>query len=397
MTRPSRRSSQPARRKLLILGTGALFDHISDARLPGWELFLAGGLDDARRILRAHADLNVLLATAAVATGTLGPLKADWPSLRAILLTSDRALVRAARGLRLGDVARVLHEDAGAAELRAALHDLQPAQPTASYLTHPANGAPARVRDAEAEPGAEGIRLEQDWRSVVSHDLRTPLVINNSYAALLLSEPERLVPEVREVLERMRRNGQWMQALVDGILDLAAQDRGGVRLNAEPTRLGDLLAGTAERMLGLAQPRGVPIATGRVRDPKSYLLDRIRIEQVLDNLVSNAVKSCAAGRSVHLGARAARGKLTFEVRDEGQGMTPEECERAFHKFSSPAGGRGLGLAIAKAIVELHGGRIWVESRPGQGSTFRFTIVPATHSGAGAQVGRARRTRASQAK
>jgi signal transduction histidine kinase len=384
MTKPRK----GARRKLLILGDAALLERITQAGLDACDLVLASSEADARQALQAHPDLTLVLASAARGAGGLAGIHGRAPHLRAILLSKDRALVRASASLELGAVQRILVEDASPAALREAIHEAFE-RIAARLEPGPGPGTAAdagAVHDAAAPwlgaaPGP-GIRLREDWVRVLAHDLRTPLGINNSFAGLLLDEAHRLHPEAQELLRRMKSNEEWMLEFVDGILELSALQQGQAVLAYEPVSLGTLLRGVAERLRGLAEPKGVRIEAAAPRDARRYAVDRVRVEQVLHNLIANAVSASPPGRVVRISARAGQGKLTFEVRDEGPGMTPEEAAAVFVRFAPQRGGRGLGLAIAKEIATLHGGRIWLESRPGHGCTFRFTIVPGHSRNAG---------------
>lgn len=280
-----------------------------------------------------------------------------------VLLTADHRLVPAT-GLHLGDGVCLLRDDATDDALRAALE---------AALDAALDAEPP----APAVPGREGLHLEADWAQVIAHDLRAPLGINNGYADLLLGGDEPLAPDVRAIVQRMRENGEWMLRLVDGLLDVGMVRHDAVRLAVVPTALGDLLDGVARQMERLAGMHGVRIACTPAAERDRFGIDRTRVEQVLHNLVANAVRFAPAGSVVELEAQADGTLLRFQVSDQGRGMSPAEADAAFDKFASDGRGRGLGLAIARAIVTLHGGRIWVESAPGRGSRFRFTIA-ATH-------------------
>jgi signal transduction histidine kinase len=373
----------PPQRKLLILGDAALFKRVEAARIPRCELYLAPELADARRALSAHADLALLLVSSRAGADSLAALLEQRPGLRALVLTSDAWLVRAMRSMTLGAVAGLLAENATPTALRravqAAFETIAARRAARPFpLPSPPRG-PGAVHDAVAPWGAGGSEpfdLRADWMQVIAHDLRTPLGIQNGYLELLLSGDAPPGAEMREILQRLHGSGQWMLEMVEGILDLARRPLADAPLHARPTPLSELLDGVLERMRGLAAPLGVRLERTRSRDVKRYALDRARIEQVLHNLVINAIQASPPGGVVRISARAQGNKLRFSVRDEGRGMTREEAAGAFAGPAMAQGRRGLGLAICKAIVELHGGHIWAESDPGQGSLFCFTIVPA---------------------
>ena len=395
----------PHRRKLLILGDPALFERVSRAAVPDCDLFLASGPTEADCTLRAHADLSLLLvAPHAAAVKSLLALRAERPALRAVLLTTDRVLSSGAEGMQVGAGVYLLPHDAPPKRLRAAIARALGAGSyrTAEERVH----AAARARPgAVAEPGPgpaawgveDGLRLERDWMEVIAHDLRTPLGINMGAVSLLLQDAERLDDQARHLLTRLQANGEWMLQLVDGILSLVGLRHGQGAPHRQPTALGALLVGVVERLQPLADLHQVTLRIARRRHSRCHALDRTRVEQVLHNLVVNAINVSPPGGTVQLDVRAGRGRLIFEVRDQGRGMTREESRRAFVKFSSPAEGHGLGLAIAKALVELHGGRIWVESVPGQGSVFCFSIVPGAADTLAGAKGAAQRSRSRTAK
>lgn len=385
------RGAGPAERKLLIVGDAALFERVVQLELLDCALFLAENLSDAKAALTAHDELELALVQPGPRGQWLDGLLAVRPRLQVVLLTADQALARelaAVPGLLQGSgaVRAILAADAAPAVLRgaiaAAFEHIARIRAQQARARAP---APIEVREALTPwlhgSSGDAIQLGDDWLSVIAHDLRTPLGISNSYAALLLEEEFALPSDVRDIVQRVRSNGEWMLELVDGMLDFAQPRDRQPPLKFEPTTLAELVGAVARRMEGIAAPRRIHLDISVPKGATRYAVDRVRVEQVLHNLVSNAVKFSEPGSTVQVSARALRNKLTFQVHDAGPGMTREEAAQAFTKFSAQATGRGLGLAICKAIVELHGGHIWVESRPGVGSTFAFTIVPAGRKGA----------------
>jgi len=372
--------SASGRLMLLLLGDAALSRRIESAAAPGCDVRTVASASAAREALATHAGPALLLVSEPTAR-SVPALKAEYPRVHAVLLTREPALLRAARELPLRDLGGVLAANLPARRLRSALAEaLEQAQRGAStaYAADPA-APPTELQDAPGQwprvGGQRGIDLRRDWLKVLVHDLRTPLGISNGFATLLLERDSALPEEAREVLGRIHSNGQWMMQFLDGILDLAELEQGSAVLRYGPTPLRELLESVAERMRGLADPQGVRIAFAIAPGPQTHLIDRVRVEQVLHNLLSNAVRVSGPGSTVHIDVRPERERLAFEVRDEGRGMTPEEAARAFDLFASRSGGRGLGLTIAKAIVEVHGGRIGCDCVPGRGCTFHFTIVP----------------------
>jgi len=225
-------------------------------------------------------------------------------------------------------------------------------------------------------------RVKSDFLLNVSHELRTPLTaIKGSVDNLLdgitgeLSEPQ------QKYLMRIQTNADRLVRLINDLLDLARIEEG--RVQVTPTLFS--LAGLAGELLDSLRPvggeKGLELRlTGR-QDPLLVHADRDKVGQVLMNLIGNAIKFTPTGGSVEIeltGEEEEPG--TIRITDTGEGISPEELPRIFDKFyqvelglGAKAKGTGLGLSIAKSLVELQGGRIWVESRIGQGSTFSFTV------------------------
>ncbi|MGH2411384.1 MAG: sensor histidine kinase, partial [Chloroflexota bacterium] len=209
-----------------------------------------------------------------------------------------------------------------------------------------------------------------------SHELRTPLAIVRGRSEVLLLKPD-LDPETREGLALVRDESGRMGRLVTNLLLLARGDEARA-IDRRPVELDGLLLEVARQAHGLSPT--VRIAIGH-EDQAQVQGDADLIKQVVLNLVDNAITHTPPGGRVELSLTVADGEARLAVRDSGPGIAPEEIERIFERFyrldrarGRRTGGAGLGLAIARWIVEAHGGRIAVESTLGQGSTF-LVILP----------------------
>lgn len=237
-------------------------------------------------------------------------------------------------------------------------------------------------------------RMKTEFVATVSHELRTPLTSLHGALRILESlagdtDPAR--PERSHFLGMAVRNTERLIRLLDDILDVERIEQGRVELNPQRFAADSVLRDSVEDMRAFADERGVALRW--YAPPGAHLVgDRDRIHQVLVNLLSNAIKFSAAGEAVSARARVVMQGLRFSVQDRGPGIPPDQHERIFERFrqgdsssTRRAGGTGLGLAISKAIIEEHGGRMWLRSVPGQGSTFYFQI-PLSRSGAGVTRG-----------
>ncbi|HTQ74087.1 MAG TPA: sensor histidine kinase KdpD [Burkholderiales bacterium] len=238
-----------------------------------------------------------------------------------------------------------------------------------------------RVRLAEAAQSAqikvETESLRNSLLAGISHDLRTPLSAIVGAASSLAEEPERLSEEARRELARtIYDEGQRMATLANNILDMARLDAGAVTLKREWVPLEEIVGGVLTRLR--ARLGGRPVRIALPKDAPLVKLDAVLIEQVLVNLLENALKYTPAGTAIEISAEFAPGAVTVSVVDEGPGIPAGLEERLFDKFfrASPEraqSGVGLGLTICRAIVEAHGGRIRAENRFPHGAAFRFTL------------------------
>jgi signal transduction histidine kinase len=214
----------------------------------------------------------------------------------------------------------------------------------------------------------------------MSHELRTPLNAVLGYTELILDEVYGPTSgRMREALERIQRNGRHLLSLINDVLDLAKIEAGQLTLAVSDYSMTEVIADVRSAVESLAREKEIGLKIELAADLPPAQGDRRKLTQVLLNLVGNAIKFTDAGEVV-IGASAANGSMTISVRDSGPGISADDQAKIFQEFQQAEsattrqkGGTGLGLTISKRIVELHGGRIWVESAIGQGSTFSFTL------------------------
>lgn len=231
----------------------------------------------------------------------------------------------------------------------------------------------------------ERERAEADARQafvgVISHELKTPVAVIQAYTDLLLRRAERSRDEANlDILQRIGDQADRMLGLIDQLLDLQRLEAGLFTLEPSRFDLAALARRIGEEAEAIARAEGVSVVT--YADPPKIPIDadRRRVEEVLQNLVQNAVKYTRAGGRVELRLRESSGRAIVSVRDQGVGIMPDEQARVFERFYQGrnrlgAGhvGLGLGLYISREIVRRHGGEIWLESAPEKGSTFHFSL------------------------
>jgi signal transduction histidine kinase len=189
------------------------------------------------------------------------------------------------------------------------------------------------------------------------------------------------VPEkIRDVLQRVEKNGRHLLSLINEVLDIAKRETGRLTLSLGDYSMGKVAQTVAASLEGEALEKHLALKVTVAPDLPLGHGDQCRLTQVLMNLVGNAIKFTEAGE-VKIEVQTSDEGFLVSVADTGPGIAPADQQHIFEEFrqidsssTRTKGGTGLGLSIAKRIVELHGGRIWVESKPGKGSTFRF-IVP----------------------
>ena len=214
----------------------------------------------------------------------------------------------------------------------------------------------------------------------MSHELRTPLNAILGYTELMQDGLYGELPaKTTEVLDRVQKNGKHLLGLINDVLDLAKIEAGQLVLGIEGYSMQDVVQTVISATESLAAAKKLPLKVEFSKDMPQGQGDERRIAQVLLNLVGNAIKFTDVGE-VRIAAKAVDGRFRVAVVDTGPGIPEEEQTRIFHEFhqvdssnTKKKGGTGLGLAISKRVVELHGGRIWVELEVGKGSTFQFEL------------------------
>ncbi len=220
-------------------------------------------------------------------------------------------------------------------------------------------------------------RQKDEFLANVSHDLRTPLTaIKHAIEVVLANEPPGVPTPLHELFVNIQQSAERMASLIDDLLELNRLRAGMVRLRAEPHDLRDVAARAGRAVEPLARARGQRLELELPSEPVLASVDAPRLERALLNLLGNAQKYGRAGGTIRLRVRQNENGSVVAVSDDGPGIPDAEQAHIFERFyraedesSRGQPGSGLGLPIARALVELHGGSVWVESRAGAGATF----------------------------
>jgi signal transduction histidine kinase len=258
------------------------------------------------------------------------------------------------------------------------------------YVTKPFNPAEllARVRTHLELKHARDVILrysqalrvlneeKNEFMGIAAHDLRSPLNAVKGYTELMLEDGELDREGQGDLLRRIHAATQRMVEMVQNLLDVNAIERGETKLNLAPADLASLLAGTVEMHRARAAAKQQIIHLENGASPVTVLTDRNVMVQVMDNLVSNAVKYSPPGKNIFVRLKPDAESVRVEVQDEGPGLSQDDQKKLFGKFArlsaKPTGGEhstGLGLSIVKKMVEAMNGRVWCESEMGKGATF----------------------------
>ncbi|SET97402.1 PAS domain S-box-containing protein [Myxococcus fulvus] len=219
-------------------------------------------------------------------------------------------------------------------------------------------------------------RLRDEVLRVVAHDLRTPLNVMALCTATLMKAPLEQRTATR-TLETLRKAADRANRLIQDLLDVARMESGHLSVERTAVESTALVQEALDLHGTLAQQKSIQLSRDLPEQAPTLLVDHDRVIQILSNLLGNAIKFTPEGGHVSVQARPEGAMMRFSVRDTGQGIPPEHLAHVFEPFWQAQAGRkegaGLGLAIVKGLVDAHGGRLWVESSPGLGSTFSFTL------------------------
>lgn len=232
---------------------------------------------------------------------------------------------------------------------------------------------------SERTASDDAVATRDEFLGIVSHDLRHMLNAVVGFSALITKEVSKKnhEAEILKYAQRIQRSGVRMNRLIGDLLDVVSINAGQLAVTSEPGSADAVVAEAIETFLEPAAASGISLTMDIPPTLPPALFDHSRLLQVLSNLVSNAIKFSPAGSTVVLRVERDGGHLRFAVTDRGIGIASDQVDTIFMRFVQLAKterrGVGLGLYISKCIVQGHGGRIWVESEPGKGSTFFFTI------------------------
>ncbi|HVL72571.1 MAG TPA: ATP-binding protein, partial [Beijerinckiaceae bacterium] len=297
---------------------------------------------------------------------------AAWDEIRAIVVGS--------RDMRHGFSCTIERRDGTVLDCTA-----QPLPDGATLLTFVDITASTNVERALTEKNEaleRAAQLRDDFVHHVSYELRSPLTTIIGFTQLLGDETVgALNPRQREYAGHIMRSSAALLAIINDILDLASIDTGSMELAREPVDIRESIEAAARGVADRLAESSVALAIDVPADIGSFLADRKRVNQILFNLLSNAVGFSYPGQTVRVAARRRDGEVELRVSDEGRGIPPEVVEKVFERFESHTLGTrhrgvGLGLAIVRSFVELHGGRVELASAPGTGTTVTCTFPAA---------------------
>lgn len=225
------------------------------------------------------------------------------------------------------------------------------------------------------------LTTREEFLAIVSHDLRNPIGSISSCTEMLLTDPDyaNMSGELKYWIEFVKRNADTSLRLISDILDMERIAEGKLNLQVAMNNLSDLINEVLENHMQMAASKSILLQASATMSSDTWIIfDRDRIAQVLSNLMSNAIKFTPEGGSITVDLRSLEHHVQVSVKDTGPGIADDQKNRIFKRYAQIENkdrrGLGLGLYISMMFVELHGGKIWVSSSLGQGSTFYFTLA-----------------------
>jgi signal transduction histidine kinase len=227
----------------------------------------------------------------------------------------------------------------------------------------------------------ENSRMKSEFLANMSHELRTPLTAIIGFSDVLKNEIfGELNDKQKRHVQHINNGGKHLLDLINDILDLAKVEAGKMELNLEMLAVSDIIEDIRSSVSPMAAKKNIELKIISNIEAQEMSADKMKFKQIMLNLLSNAIKFTPENGKVLVTAKKKDGEITISVSDTGIGISKEMYESIFNPFMQvdssnkrEYGGTGLGLALVKQLVEMHGGKIWVESEEGKGSTFTFTI------------------------
>jgi PAS domain S-box-containing protein len=222
----------------------------------------------------------------------------------------------------------------------------------------------------------KGEQIKDEFIGMVSHELRTPMTVITGALSVAMSEGITL-EESRELLQDAERSSEGLAQILDNLVELSRYQSDRLRLTVTRTNVGQLVQNIAETEKTRLDSHRISLTIADDLPPSD--VDVVRVRQIIRNLLSNAAKYSPPNTDIHISVEKKDEYILIGVKDHGRGISPEDQAKLFQSFerlqesSSNKPGLGLGLLVCKRLVEAHGGKIWVESEPGKGSTFYFSL------------------------
>lgn len=337
-------------------------------------------IEDARRVLSTEK-IKVVVSDQRMpemeGVQFLKEVKQQHPDSIRILFTGYTDITAAEEAINLGEVYRFLTKPWKSSELVSTIRQA---------IEHYDLVIESRKRKEELEIAHKRLKemyeMQKEFTSTVSHELRTPLASIKTAIDLVI---KRMVGDInaeqQDILERAKRNVDRLKRLIDDILDLMKIESGRLQMNFQSHDLVRVVQDAVEFHKPFAQSRGLALTLEPDPTVAPFVFDSDRITQVMNNLLNNAIKfTPQGGVTVKIENHIQGNHALVSIKDTGKGISEEDLPKLFRKFQqlesateNQEGGTGLGLAICKEIVTRHAGKIWAESRPGEGSTFSFLL------------------------
>jgi len=310
-------------------------------------------------------------------TQFLRELKGQYPDIVKVLFTGYTDFSAAEEAINVGEVYRFISKPWKTTELLSTIRQC---------IEHYDLLLRARTKEQELELSNKKLtdmyKLQKEFTSTVSHELRTPLAsIKTAIDLVVRKMVGEITPEQEEVLGRVQKNVDRLKRLIDDILDLSKMESGKLRMNVMVNNINHVIKETVEFQKDVATSRGLSINLELDENLPPVLFDSDRITQVMNNLLNNAIKfTKTGGITIATINKAESNHILVAVKDTGKGIVSSGMSKIFEKFQqiesaehNEEGGTGLGLAICRQIIELHRGKIWVESVEGEGTTVNFIL------------------------